>query len=75
MKRLPGVARAVNGAFVSEKKQVIKLDVLLTKLNPSNTIESDVQRLIDSSNGWLSNHRGWIRKTQEDINYVCKRLM
>ena len=75
MKRLPTLARALNGVFVSEKKQVIKLESLLNKLNYSDRLESDIQRLIEFSNGWLSNHRGWVRKKQEDINNVCKQLM
>ena len=75
MKRLPSLARALNGIFVSEKKQVIKLETLLNKLNYSDRLESDIQRLIESSNGWLSNQRRWVRKKQEDINNVCKQLM
>ena len=57
--------------FLFQKKK-IKLESLLNKLNYSDRLESDIQRLIESSNGWLSNHRGWVRKKQEDINNVCK---
>ena len=49
MKSLPNLARALNGVFVSEKK-VIKLEVLVTKWNYSDTLESDIQRVIESSN-------------------------
>ena len=48
-----------------KKKQVIKLESLLNKLNYSDRLESDLQRLIESSNGWLSNHRGWVRKNKK----------
>ena len=75
MKRLTNWARALNGVFVLEKKHVIKLEILLTKLNYSDTLESDIKRLIESSNGWLSKYRGSVRKKQEDINTICKQLM
>ena len=71
MKRLPTLARALNGVLFSEKKQVIQLETHLNKLNYFDRLESDIQRLIESCNGWLSNHRGWVRKKQEDINNVC----
>jgi hypothetical protein len=73
-KRLPDLARAVNAVFNIEQKRVIKLDILLRKLKASSKLESDIQRLINSSNGWLKNHRGWIRKQPDDINFVCKQL-
>ena len=65
MKRLPDQARALNRIFVlDKKKQVVRLEVLFTKYNLSNTLESDIQSVIDSSNGWLSNIRDWVRKKQ-----------
>ena len=64
MKSLPNLARALNGVFASEKKQVIKLEVLVTKVNYSDTLESDIQKVIESSNDWLSNYRGWVRKNK-----------
>lgn len=72
--RLPELARAVNAVFNIEQKKVLKLDFLLRKLKPSSKLENDLQRLIISTNGWLKNHRGWIRKQPNDINSVCKQL-
>ena len=43
---------------------VIKLEVLVTKVNYSDTLESDIKRVIESSNNWLSNYRGWVRKNK-----------
>ena len=75
MKRLTNLARALNEVYVLEKKHVIKLEILLTKLNYSDTLKSGIKRLIESSNGWLSKYRGSVRKKQEDINTICKQHM
>ena len=72
--RLPELARAVHNVFVIEQKRVIKLDILLSKIKPSNILVNDIQHLINSSNGWLKNYRGWISKQPKDINSVCKQL-
>ena len=47
--------------FVSLKNKFIKLEVLATKMDNSDILISDIQRLIESSNCWLSNYRGWVR--------------
>ena len=61
MKRLPNLARALNDFLFQKNKQDIKLEVIVTKLDYSDILESDIQRLIESSNCWLSNYRGWVR--------------
>ena len=77
--RLPNLARELNEFLFQKKKLVIQHEVLLTKLNYSDTLESDIKRLIESSNGWLSNHRGWVRKKNKKISIMfaselCRHL-
>lgn len=74
-KRLPDVARALHNVYVTENKRVIELEKLVERLEPRYKLRSDIQRLIDGSDGWLKNFRGWIRKRPDDINLVCKKLM
>ena len=74
-KRLPDVARAVHNVYVIENKRVIELEKLIEKLKPKYNLRSDIQRLIDGSDGWLINFRGWIRKRPDDINLICQMFM
>ena len=72
--RLPELARAINQIFVSENRNVIQLGQITSKLQSSSKLESDIQRLIDSSQGWLQNIRGWIKRRPENINFICDIL-
>ena len=60
---------------MTENKRVIELEKLVERLEPRYKLRIDIQRLIDGSDGWLKNFRGWIRKRPDDINLVCKKLM
>jgi hypothetical protein len=63
--RLERLARLVNKIFLSEKKTALKLEFLEEKLIHSDyscsNIESDLERLIKNSNGWLKTWKGWIK--------------
>ena len=79
-KRLPKLSWYVQSAFVGEKKSVMKRDILLEKLThmgySSVDIDSDLKRLTSIKTSWLTQWRGWIKKTSNfDINSVCDSLL
>lgn len=77
LRRLPGLARAVNSVYCSEQKSSIKLEILASKVgnNSKNTI-SDLERLIKDSKGWLIRYKDWVkRKSSANINDICKSLV
>ncbi len=72
-KRLPSFARAVNTVFTLEKKSTLHLNQLLEKTTYESVAKkSDLERLIQESNGWLKVQEGWVRrKSSQDINDIC----
>ena len=78
-KRLPELARFVNSIYTSHKVNTMKKEKLIANVRfvgyRSINIESDVDRLIKTSNNWLCEFRGWIKKKPFiDINDICKIL-
>ena len=65
-KRLPELARFVNSIYTSHKVNTMKKEKLIANVRfvgyRSINIESDVDRLIKTSNNWLCEFRGWIKK-------------
>ena len=77
--RLSRMARMTNNIFISEKREALKREILLEKIKfsgyISNNVGSDLDRLIQKSNGWLHVWKGWIKRNSTiDINNVCKLL-
>ena len=66
LKRMSRLANLVNKIFLSESKTSLKLEFLIEKLKyceyPCSSIDSDLERIIKCSNGWLKPWRGWVRK-------------
>ena len=80
-KKLPVLARKINSIFISEKKSVLKKKILIEKYLCSETqsfasAESDLERLIMASNGWLKTvSLSYIKRIDSyNINDVCKYL-
>ena len=69
--RLPDLARKINSLFIRENKSVLNILTIYTSLGE---IDSDFQRLVSSSKGWLTERNGWIRKKPMDINIICSEL-
>jgi hypothetical protein len=73
--RLDRLARLVNKKKLSEKKTALKGEFLEEKLIHSDyscsTVKSDLERLIQNSNGWLKVWKGWIKKNSSmDVTNV-----
>jgi hypothetical protein len=69
--RLPDLARKINSLFIRENKSVLSLITIYSSLGE---IDSDFQRLVSSSKGWLTETKGCIRKKPMDINIICSDL-
>lgn len=79
-KSIPKMARMVNNAFMSEQKIALSKDKLIEKIKymgySSENMESDLDRLLRASNGWLREWKGWIRRnSQMDVNNICNELL
>ena len=77
--RVKYLARYINNAFLSERRSCIKKDRLfdfaINSGYSSSKIEKDFIRLINHTNGWISNWRGWCkRNSKTDINKVIQML-
>ena len=80
-KSMPELARIINTIFISEQKSVLHKNLLIEKIKNSHyqtvrSIEQDLSRLKQLSNGWLKQTRGWIRRNNMmDINIVCDSII
>ena len=77
--RLPELARFVNSIYLSHKVSTMKKEIIIGKVKylgyTSVNIKSDLTRLIEISNNWLCEFKGWIKKEiHTDINDICKLL-
>ena len=76
--RLPEVARLVNRLFISQEKSVIRYEALTEKMKyvrGSSKVESDLNLLIERTNGWLKTFGGWVKRdTSMEINEICNKL-
>jgi hypothetical protein len=75
-KRLPDLARKINSLYIRENKAVINIKIIYKNMNySSHHIDSDFKRLVASTNGWLTDRNGWIRKKSANINIICNALI
>ena len=76
--RLPEVARLVNRLFISQEKSVIRYEALTEKMKyvrGSSKVESDLNLLIERTNGWLKTFGGWVKRdTSMEINEICNKF-
>ena len=79
---MPELARIVNSIYMSDCKSTLHKEYLVDKIKYLNyqtvrRVEEDLVRLINMSNGWLSEFKkGWIRKNRMiDINNICELIM
>ena len=71
--RLSDLSRLINNIYISEKKKALRFNILVDRLvfiKEANheTITSDLHRLINSSNGWLTIINGWVKIHSEKYN-------
>lgn len=72
--RLPRFAREINALFISEQKNVLRLDIIQSKIKKCFKFEEDLTCLINSTGTWLQKINGYLRKKPCDINSICKTL-
>ena len=72
--RLPKLARIVDKIFRCEQKNVIKYEELLERIVQSEyrsmNIKEDFKKLVKTTNGWLTNVNGFIKRRPEDMNHI-----
>ena len=78
-KRLGTLARTINSIYFFEQKKVMKMDILLEKIRYRKyclvSIKSDLNRLIENSNGWLTLFKDMVKINSDmNINSVCELL-
>ena len=72
--RLPKLARIVDKIFRCEQKNLIKYEELLERIVQSEyrsmNIREDFKKLVKTTNGWLTNVNGFIKRRPEDMNHI-----
>ena len=74
MDRLPKLARIINKIFVSQQKNLIKTEDLLERISNSEyrsmNIVADLNKLVETTDGWLAKIDGLLKRKPEDMNYI-----
>ena len=74
MDRLPKLARIINKIFVSQQKNLIKTEDLLERISNSEyrsmNIVADLNKLVETTDGWLTKIDGLLKRKPEDMNYI-----
>ena len=77
--RLPTMAKKINNIFLTEKKASLNMKNLCEKLKfmgcSPNSIENDLDRIIQKTDGWLKVWKGRLKRNPDmDINKIVIKL-